>query len=114
MTNSQMTLTPMIGAGPTQVLAVPLGLEPVRVDNLIQRLVKKQHVSYFMRKNADCKWNSVWFDFIEFMPYLLNFLIGLNYPHKLVIKKAVAIYHDTRLGVGKTLADVTSKMRGLI
>lgn len=114
LTNSQMTLTPMVGAGPTQLFAVPLGIEPVRVDNLTQRLVKKQYMSYFMRDNCECQWNSVWFDFIEFLPYLINFLIGLNYPHTLKIVKALIIYHDTKYGVGRVQFDVTAKIKQLV
>ena len=89
--NSQMTLTPMINSRKRDYFWLCIGREPLRVDNLVRRLTTKDSIDMFLRDHAELPWNSIWFDFIDFMPVLVKYLIGLNYPYQLKIVYAAVL-----------------------
>ena len=43
----------------------------------------------FLGKDIKLNWNIVWFDFVDTVPILVDYLVGLNFPYPLVIKKAI-------------------------
>lgn len=58
----------------------------IRVDKMQYSFLKKNFIHQELKKNLKCNqnkfnWNIMVFDFIEFMPYLSKFLIGLNYKN---------------------------------
>ena len=66
---------------------------------------KKIH--YFLRGKAHLRWNVVWFDYVDRVTVLVDFLIGLNFPYSLVIEEASV--------KGKNGSnDVTMKCRSLV
>ena len=86
-----MTLTPMINSRKRDYFWLCIGREPLRVDNLVRRLTTKDSIDMFLRDHAELPWNSIWFDFIDFMPVLVKYMIGLNYPYKLKISYAAVL-----------------------
>lgn len=86
--NTQMMLSGQGGSVPDLVTLI-LGCNTLRVDNLTSDLIDQNELEFFMREFSRMNWNMIWYDFIDFSPYLTKFMIGLNYTnHELKIIEA--------------------------
>lgn len=107
--NSQMTLTPKADSCKDK-LGVVFCKNPIRVDNLTSTMIKGNELEFFMRERAGEKWNLIWFDFLEYTPYLLKYLVGLNYTnYQFNIQKAVIKGKKK-----KKVVDVTEQAKRLL
>jgi len=68
----------------------------------------------FLRGNSDLPWNSLWFDFLDFMPTLTKFLIGLNYTSKLRICRAAIFECEVpQIDITRRLNELRSRENSL-
>ena len=77
------------------------------VSAKFKELVKDKTLHRFMRENVGLAWNIVWFDFLNTVPVLVDFMIGVNFPYPLVIKRA-------SVNVKGDFFDRTQECRGLV
>jgi len=105
--NNQFTLTPKV-SGTMDIIKLVCGCNSIRPDNLARVYYKTNKLGRFIRDNADQKWNSVFFDFLDFHPTLADYLISLNFPQKIKIIKTTA---SSKSGVEH---DFTEKLKSFL
>ena len=104
--NLQLILTPK-----THMKAMAsycLCLNRTRIDQKHRQLFQNRQVQQFIRGLSGEPLNFVMMDFINYDPHILNFLVGLNFPLKLVVHQAWIV------GSKSKIHDVTEKAQNLI
>lgn len=60
----------------------------IRLKNLNLSMVEDKTLHQMIRGSAEENYNFIWFDYINQQQIIVDFLIGLNFEHKLVISRA--------------------------
>ena len=105
--NNQFVLSPGVG-GAKDVLDLLIGSLSLRPVSFACKLYQKDTLDDFMREHAEEPWNIIMLDYIDLIPALVSFLIGLNFPTPLKVTKA-AVHR----GIGDSI-DVTDKIQSYI
>lgn len=106
---SQMSLE---GGDCSDILSVMFCCRSIRPDNLAGKLAKDRKLEYFFRKNSKENWNFLWFDFVEFTPYLNRYLLGLNYTNfELRVKKAAVRNSKKKVDVTRIVQNFVEMSR---
>lgn len=105
--NNQFILTPGVG-GVKDALDLLVGQLSLRPVSFASKLYQKDMLDDFLREHAEKPWNIIMLDYCDLVPALVSFMIGLNFPEKLVVTKAAV-----HAGIGDSI-DVTDKIRKYI
>lgn len=84
---NQFSLTPNTEA--KGVLKMFLNPKNLMVKNGVKKMLEGNRLHKIIRQETDLKWNFLWFDYVDLIPKLIDYLIGLNFPYELKIKRAV-------------------------
>ena len=79
------------------LIKIGLGCDDLRVDKHVMKLIKSFKIQKFFRNHSNLPWNFAWFDFIDFDPTFICFLLGLNFPKTLIVIRAVATCEGTTM-----------------
>lgn len=109
--NLQLILSPKIHG--KAIARYCFCLDSTRIDQKQYLLFQERKVQYFIRSMADRQLNFVMMDFVNYDPHITNFLIGLNFPHKLTILNGFVIYKDQNINVTDRLKKLVSKRNSL-
>lgn len=99
---NQFVLTPGVG-GAKDILNLLVGMSSLRPVSFASRLA--QPMDEFLRANATESWNVIMMDYVDLVPGLISFLIGLNFVGSLEIIKATIVGEDL---------DVTDKIQSFV
>lgn len=91
------------------LMRIAMGCDDLRVDKHVMRLVSTHNLQRYFRDNGCEPWNLCWFDFIDFDPTFIGFLIGLNFTKELTILRG-----RVKLDKRATDLDVGDKLRMLM
>jgi len=86
MAVSQFNLT--IQSSVIGIIEILTGFQPLRIDQEVREMLKDKKLQRFVRDNCELPWNYMWFDFFDYMPDTVSFLICLNSPIPLSIISA--------------------------
>lgn len=102
---NQFTLTP--NTETKGIFKILMNPKKILVKNCVKKLLEGKRLHKVIRQETDHRWNFMWFDYVDLIPRLIDYLIGLNFPYELKIKRAVINIEGVKI-------DKTEESRKLI
>jgi hypothetical protein len=93
----QFTLTP--NTETKGLLKILLNPSKLIVKKQFSKFVDDKSLEKAVRNAAQLKWNILWFDYVNLIPVLVDFMIGMNFPYKLLVLKASVVVYGKEFDV---------------